>query len=150
MRVFEIMSKTVRTVTPTTAAHDALTLMRTERLHHLVVVRQSRIAGVLSDRDFLTPGRFDVRSPATVSDVMTTDVVTIDQNDSVRDAANLMRGHGIHCLPVTSRGRLVGILTTSDLLQLLGKGVDRPARKARPTLSHRVPHRKAHMPAGRW
>jgi CBS domain-containing protein len=45
-------------------------------------------------------------------------------------------------VPVVDRGRLVGILTVSDLLELLGRGGDRPARPERHGLHHRVPHRK--------
>lgn len=150
MRVFEVMTPKVRTVTPATPVYDALSLMRTERLRHLVVMRDGRIAGVLSDRDLVAPSRFDLRTPVNVAEVMTSDVVTIDRDDTVRNAANLMHGRGIHCLPVTSRGRLVGIITSSDLLQLLGRGVDRPKQAGRPIATHRVPHRKAHVSAGRW
>lgn len=150
MRVFEIMTSEVLTVTPATPVYEALALMRTEKVHHLVVKRNGRIAGVLSDRDLAAPSRFDLRTPVTVADVMTSDVVTIDREDTIRTAANLMLGRRINCLPVTSNGRLVGIITSADLLELLGRGVDRPSKNTRIGLSHRVPHRKAHMASGRW
>ena len=70
--------------------------------------------------------------------------VTIDHEETLKRAANVMRGRTIGCLPVTDRGKLVGILTTSDLLNLVGQGGDRPRHEARATLSHRVPHRKMH------
>ena len=81
---------------------------------------------------------------------MTTSVVAVDRNTTVRRAANLMRGRTIGCLPVVERGRLVGILTVSDLLELLGRGVDRPASPTRRVLHHRAPHRKQRGSSRAW
>jgi CBS domain-containing protein len=61
-----------------------------------------------------------------------------------------MRGLSIGCVPVVDRGRLVGILTLSDLLQLLGGGIDRPAKPTRRVATHRVPHRKTHGARASW
>ena len=65
-------------------------------------------------------------------------------------AANLMRGRTIGCVPVVEGRRLVGIVTASDLLQLLGRGIDRRAPASRPPLHHRVPHRKGAGGFGLW
>jgi len=46
----------------------------------------------------------------------------------VREAANLMRGHGVSCLPVFNGRRLKGIVTVVDLLELIGRGTERPVR----------------------
>jgi CBS domain-containing protein len=46
--------------------------------------------------------------------------------------------------------RLVGIVTVSDLLELLGRGIDRPAKPARRGLHHRAPHRKGKGDFGIW
>ena len=87
---------------------------------------------------------------ATVADLMTPDPVTVDAQATVRQAANLIRGRTIGCLPITEGDRVVGIVTVSDLLEVLGRGVDRPAKPERTTLSHRVPHRKQHRAFGKW
>jgi CBS domain-containing protein len=73
---------------------------------------------------------------------MTRHTVTIDPQETVRRAANVMRGRTIGCLPVIRGGRLVGIVTVSDLLELLGRGIDRPAKAERRGLHYRRPHRK--------
>jgi CBS domain-containing protein len=75
-----------------------------------------------------------------VADLMSDDVVSVEDTDTVRDAANLMRGRGFRCLPVMRKGRLVGIVTISDLLVLLGRGIDRPSPSGRRNLHHRGPH----------
>jgi CBS domain-containing protein len=151
MRVEEIMTERVATVTPTTAADDAWELMRQKGFHHLLVTTGARVVGVLSDRD--SGGRLgaSVRAGRTVAELMTGRVVTVDPTTTVRRAANLMRGRSIGCLVVTSRGRVVGIVTVADLLELLGRGVERPTPPAkRWGLRHRTPHRKQPASHGVW
>jgi acetoin utilization protein AcuB len=150
MRVSEVMTEGVRTVTPTTPASEAWELMRRHGIHHLVVTDGSNLVGVLSDRDIGGRRGFSLRAGASVADLMTTNVVSIRRTAPIKRAASLMRGRTIGCIPVTEDQRLVGIITVSDLLDVLGRGVDRPARAERHTLSHRVPHRKVHRAFGVW
>jgi predicted transcriptional regulator len=79
----------------------------------------------------------DAEGVERVEDAMLRNVVTATPDTTVRQAANLMRGRSDSALPVLSAGKLVGIITVSDLLDLLGHGVDRPAPKTRWTLRHR-------------
>jgi CBS domain-containing protein len=82
---------------------------------------------------------------------MTAPAVTADPTTTVRQAANIMRGRSIGCLVVVKAGRAVGIVTVSDLLELMGRGVDRPvAETKRWTLRHRVPHGKSKSAARSW
>lgn len=142
MRVFEVMTRAVQTVTSTLSAAEARELMRRKRCHHLVVTNHGMISGVLSERDFKSPAPA-VRSSRTVADLMTAPVVTVAPNDTIRSVANVMRGRSIGCVPVVERGKLAGIVTISDLLRTLGGGVERPAGRSRHTLNYRVPHRKS-------
>jgi len=69
----------------------------------------------------------------------------------IRKAANLMRGRSIGCLVVVDGARIVGIVTVSDLLELIGRGIDPPVAAApRTTLDHRAPHRKQPHATGVW
>ena len=82
---------------------------------------------------------------------MTTPVVTATPTMTVRQAANLMRGRSIGCLVVVRAGRPIGIVTVSDLLELMGRGFDRSvAVNARRPLNHRVAHKKSHTAAHAW
>jgi CBS domain-containing protein len=77
--------------------------------------------------------------------------VTIDADAPLKRAANLMRGRNVGCLVVVERGKPTGIVTTSDVLELLGRGAMRPVPTARrPDLSYRAPHRKRHRAYGAW
>ncbi len=149
MRIFEVMTKEVETVAPTLQAADAAARMRLNRIRHLVVKEGRAIVGVLSDRDVRGRSAADL-GQCQVADLMTRSAVAIGPNDTVRAAANLMRGRTIGCLPVVERGRLVGIVTVTDLLELLGRGIDRSERPARATLHYRVPHRKQSRVRAAW
>jgi CBS domain-containing protein len=142
MRVAELMTKSVQTVAPQMAAADAWELMRMKRIHHLVVMADREVKGVLSDRDVGGRGGASVRANATVGDLMTTAVLTVEPDTTIRKVASVMKGRTIGCVPVVERGRLVGIVTVSDLLALLGRGIERPSGADRHELRYRVPHRK--------
>jgi CBS domain-containing protein len=136
------MTAKVRTITPTTSADDAWSVMRLHGIHHLVVTKNARAIGILSDRDAGSQRGAAVRATKTV---------TAPPSITIRQAANMMRGRSIGCLVVVESGRAVGIVTVSDLLEVVGRGRGRgEATSARRTLSHRVPHKKAHSATGTW
>jgi acetoin utilization protein AcuB len=122
------MSTDVKTIAPTATVGEARSLMRTNGIHHLLVRERREVLGIVSDRDL--GGRVSARRGAgdgqTVADVMTENVVTAELETTIRQAANLLRGRHIGCLAVLDGDRPVGIVTTSDLLELIGRGVERP------------------------
>ncbi|HET7217022.1 MAG TPA: CBS domain-containing protein [Vicinamibacterales bacterium] len=146
------MTAEVKTVSPDSAADAAWEKMRSTGVHHLVVTKASRIVGLISDRDAGGTKGTAMRKGRTVAELMTAAPVTVKPDTPVRKAANLMRGRSIGSLVVTDgKGRLSGIVTVSDLLELLGRGIERPVVESkRWTLKHRSPHRKLHVSASRW
>lgn len=136
MRVSDLMSKNVVVVPAGRSASDALAEMRRRRIHHLVVVDAGSAVGVVSDRDLDGTER-------PVREVMSDAVVTARPTTTVKEAANLMRGHTIGCLPVFAGKRLVGIVTVTDLLDMIGRGVERSVVESkRWTLRRRAPDRR--------
>jgi signal-transduction protein with cAMP-binding, CBS, and nucleotidyltransferase domain len=151
MRVQDLMTADVKTVSPTAPAEDAWNEMRLKGIKHLVVVKGRRAVGVLSDRDAGGDRGGCIRMNRTVGDLMTTPAATIHPTATVRQAANVMRSLAVGCLVVVESGRIIGIVTVSDLLELVGRGLDRGAQTTkRWTLKHRVPHRKSKGAAGVW
>ena len=141
MRVAELMKPRVETVSVGESAELARQRMRQKRIRHLVVTSGRDVVGVVSDRDLEEAG--SLRRVQTVGEVMTSPVVTARPETTLRQAANLLRGRAIGCLPVLEDGRLVGIVTTTDLLELVGKGAERPVAKSRRfILKGRGPRRK--------
>ena len=151
MRLQDVMTKDVRTTTATASADDAWNVMRLHGIHHLVVTKDDRAVGVLSDRDAGSRRGAAVRATKTVGELMTTPAVTAVPTMTIRQAANVMRGRSLGCLIVVESGRPVGIVTVSDLLEVVGRGLDRgETTSARRTLNHRVPHRKVHTAVRAW
>ena len=142
MRLREIMKTDVETISSSESASTALGRMKTRRIRHLVVTRGDEIVGILSDRDVRSVGSY--RTVQTVGESMSKSVVTASPRTTLREAANLLRGRTIGCLPIVEKGRLVGIVTTTDLLELIGRGVERPTAKSkRWVMKGRGPRRKS-------
>ena len=151
MRVNEIMSSHVKTVPVTASAEDAWQMMRAERIHHLVVMDGKAVTGVYSARDAGGANGAPVRQGRQVGELMSKHVVTADANTPLKRVANLMRGHTIGSVVVLVKGKPVGIVTTSDLLELLGRGAIRPTPVSkRAPLNYRAPHTKRHRAFGVW
>jgi acetoin utilization protein AcuB len=130
------MSSPVATIAAGESAERAWHEMQRANTHHLVVLDGREIAGVISSHDLAD----EERRVGTVGERMTTRIVTAEPGTTVRDAANLLRGHIIGCLPIVEGDKLVGIVTLSDLLELLGRGALRPSPRAeRKTLPRRGP-----------
>ena len=121
MRVSDIMSTHVFTIAPGRPVSEALEEMRRHAVHHLVVVDGGKVVGIMSARD-----QGDGQVGREVRDLMHADIVSATVGTTIREAANLLRGRSIGCLPVFDRNRLVGIVTTTDLLELLGRDVQKP------------------------
>jgi CBS domain-containing protein len=136
----EIMSAPVACIDATATGDAAWNEIRMQSSHHLVVKQGRDIVGIVSSRD-LAQGRDRL-----VAELMTRDVVTADPETTVHKAANLLRGRYIGCLPIVDHGKLVGIVTTSDLLELLGRGAISPSPRAqRWTLKGRGPRKRPHV-----
>lgn len=93
--------------------------------HPLVTDEEGNLLGVVSDRDVIRcfgPGRYPedgVLERVTAADIMSTDLVTITPEAPLEQAIDLMCGYGINCLPVISGGKLLGIVTSTDLYVVL-------------------------------
>jgi acetoin utilization protein AcuB len=127
MRLHEIMSTRVATIGPDDAASKAWSRMQQRRIRHLVVADRTRLVGVISERDLGGRAGANIRRGRTVRDLMTPDVASAAPDTTLRQAANLMRGRLIGSLPVVEGGRIVGIVTATDVLDELGRGSARPA-----------------------
>jgi CBS domain-containing protein len=116
MLVEEIMTREMCTVTPDTSLREAISLMNERRVGSVVVTENGRAVGILTDRDVLqrvVKGRLNTKSK--VEDVMSEPVVEIPPDLPVDEAVTVMRTRNVKNLPVTSRGRLVGMITSDDI-----------------------------------
>jgi acetoin utilization protein AcuB len=119
MKLREIMSAPVLTLGAGDLASDAAAWMRDVNVRHAPVLEGSEIIGVVSDRDLGGPHGGAARIGRTVGDLMRSGPIVASPDMDVREAASLVREHRIGCLPVVDDGRVVGIVTRSDLLAAL-------------------------------
>jgi acetoin utilization protein AcuB len=136
------MKTGVATISYGESAEGALNRMRRAGIRHLVVRDRGKIVGIVSDRDIRSLG--SLRQVQTVEQVMSSPAVTASPDLSLKQAANLLRGRGIGCLPVVERGTLVGIVTTTDLLELIGQELDGSLTK-----KGRVPKERRNRPGAK-
>jgi len=124
-----IMSSDVLTIPPTAPVLDALRMMSSTGLRHLPVVEKGRLVGILSDHDVHPfEGSEEISNDvvlrnlnAPVSESMTRDPQTVGTTTSLDQAARIMIEAKIGALPVVDRGKLVGIVSTLDVLRWVSK-----------------------------
>ncbi len=125
MRCDEIMKRNVECVSPRDTAEDAARKMRDENLGFLPVCDQSRkVLGTLTDRDIAVRVVAEGKPcSALVEDVMTGEVVACAPEDDLLDAQRRMaEKHKSRIMVCDQAGRLVGVISLSDLAQHQGGG----------------------------
>jgi CBS domain-containing protein len=114
--VSRLMSARASCVEPNATLVEARNRMQQLRIHHLPVVAGDELKGMLSDRDLRWAEGRSLPDETPVEDFMSDFVVTIQPEHLVTAAASSMLEHRFGALPVVDDGRLVGILTATDLL----------------------------------
>jgi acetoin utilization protein AcuB len=141
MHIQDVMSKDVVSIRPDADVETARETLHINGIDHLVVMDGKRIAGIVSERD-LSQAAID----QPLRYIMHHDVVTVAPDATLRQAAGIMRGRAIGSLPVVDEGRLVGIVTTSDLLTALSKGEVHAAPKTERRILRKRGPRKRPIP----
>jgi CBS domain-containing protein len=120
--VKDIMTKNVVTITADKTVFEAAELMDFKKIGCLIVAQNEAPMGIVTERDIVRrivakKMPYDVR----VSEIMTQNLVTVDPDSSLKDAARLMSNNGIRRLPVVKQNKLVGIVVSSDFVRNVGK-----------------------------
>jgi acetoin utilization protein AcuB len=121
------MTKNVITVLPHDKIIDAFELMQGRGIRHLPVVENGELKGLVTDRDIrlaLIPSplsspeerMFHLGALEQVDEIMTTDLITVAPTTTIEEAAKLIAKYKIGAVLVVAQGKLVGILTGTDIL----------------------------------
>ena len=117
--VQEAMTPNPTAITPDTTVQEAARLLKSEDVGSLPIVEDGRLTAVVTDRDLTIRVLAEGRDPGTaVREVASQDLVTIDPQQGLDEAARLMAEHQVRRLPVVEEdGRLVGMLAQADVAQ---------------------------------
>ena len=123
--VSEKMSSPVIAVSPDLPALDASALMESKRIKRLLVVRDDQLVGVVTQTD-ITRGLISMSPFKNISDLMSTEVVTVTATTTITEAAQLMASWNISCVVLMHRHEAAGIVTEKDILQRVVAGTEDP------------------------
>ena len=117
MKVSEVMTRDVRTVTPDQTAREAASFMLSEDAGSMPVSDGDRLVGMITDRDIAVRGVAKGHGPDTpVSELMSADIVCAREEDDVEEVAAKMSKAQVRRMPVIdSNERLCGIVSLGDL-----------------------------------
>jgi len=127
--VKDIMRKQVVSIDSAMTVKDAATMMDDTNVGCVVITRGNAPIGILTERDFVKKIVSQEKSLDTpLAEVMSFPLITVDSNDTVWDAAEIFKTNNIHKAPVQDDGKLVGILTTTDIVKICSMGSDSEMR----------------------
>ncbi|MBT3337520.1 MAG: CBS domain-containing protein [Anaerolineae bacterium] len=129
------MSRPVIAISPDMPIHDAHNLFKQEQIRRAPVVKKGKLVGIVSDQDLIDAAPSQATtlsvwemnyllSKITVKDIMSKEVITIDEDTPIEQAARIMADNKIGGLPVMRDDKVVGMITETDLfkvfLELMG------------------------------
>ena len=151
MLVKNRMTTEVITLNPDQTLLKAMTLIQQKRIRHLPVVQEGKVVGMVTERDIRKAGASDSSSLSIfelnylmdqikVSSFMSKKVISVSPDEPIEAAAKLIYDHKIGALPVVDENRLVGLITSSDILETFIEvlGINEPSVRVELELENRV------------
>jgi len=115
--VKEVMKRDVKRVNEDDGIDSAAKIMKQFKIGSVIVMANDKMKGILTTSDIVYKFVADKRG-SKVRDIMSRDVITISQDETIEDAAKMMVKHNIEKLPVVQGQKLIGIITANDILKV--------------------------------
>jgi len=127
--VKDVMRKNVVSIDSSMTVKDAAIMMADTNVGCVVITRGNAPIGILTERDFVKRIVSEDRDFSTpLADVMSFPLIAVDSGDTVWEAAEIMKRNKIHKAPVEDQGKLVGIITATDIVKICSMGSDSEMR----------------------
>ncbi|KQY51013.1 CBS domain-containing protein [Lysobacter sp. Root494] len=118
-QLLEAKAPEIYAIAPDAPVIDAIRLMAEKRIGAVLVMEGSRLAGILSERDYarkiVLQGRSSGDTP--VSTIMTADVITVRPDDTADHCMQVVTDNRIRHLPVVRGGEVIGVVSIGDLVK---------------------------------
>jgi len=137
IKIKSIMKTDLLVLHPKASIRDAENMFKRYQIHHIPIAVNNKLVGIVSLGDMLMANRVVTKHrdkfPAndyfkmdTVDEIMTHNPFTVNETDSITRALEIMKQKRINCLPVVASEKLVGIITSFDVINLLSKSIEAP------------------------
>jgi signal-transduction protein with cAMP-binding, CBS, and nucleotidyltransferase domain len=128
--VNQIMSKNVLTVEKSMSLQETAQKMSKLNIGCAIIIENNKPCGIVTERDFITKVASEGRPLFTeIAEVMSSPLITIDSQETIWEASEIMKENSIHKLPVEENGNIIGIITTTDIVKISSLGSDSQMRK---------------------
>ena len=128
--VNQVMSKNVLTLDKSTSLQEAAENMKKLNVGCVIVTENNNPIGIITERDFVTKIVAEGRPLFTeIQEVMSSPLITIDSEETIWEASELMKEKSIHKLPVKENEQITGIVTTTDIVKISSVGSDSEMRR---------------------
>jgi len=112
MKIKDVMNKVI-VIEHDVSVKEAAQIMSNKNIGSLVVLKNNKIVGIITEKDIMKNISFLGKK---ISVIMAKNVVTVDRNESIDNAALIMTERKIRRLPVVDGDKLVGIITSTDII----------------------------------
>ncbi len=118
--IHTIMTKDLVTLSPDDTLGQARDIFLVNRIHHLPVVEGKKLVGIVTPWDLFKTGKSaDEYSTMKAADIMTRRIATLEPNDHIGAAAEVLREHLFHAVPIVNDDHeLVGMITSFDIINI--------------------------------
>ncbi len=128
--VNDVMSKNLLSLDKSTSLQEAAEYMKKLSIGCVIVTDNNNPIGIITERDFVTKIVAEGRPLFTeIKEVMSSPLITIDSEETIWEASELMKEKLIHKLPVKKNDKIVGIITTTDIVKISSVGSDSEMRR---------------------
>lgn len=126
----QIMSKNVLSLDKSASLQEAAEHMKKLNVGCTIVTEGNNPIGIITERDFVTKIAAEGRPLFTeIKEVMSSPLITIEPEETIWEASELMKEKSIHKLPVKENDEIVGIITTTDIVKISSVGSDSEMRR---------------------
>ena len=123
--VSDIMTKKVISIDETKTIKEAASLMNEAKIGSIIITKDDIPVGILTERDFVTKIAVEeIPLSVSLSQVMIKPLLVVTPNQTVWEAAEIMKNMGIHRLAVQEGGKIIGMVSTTDLVKIFSIGSD--------------------------
>ncbi len=120
--VKDIMTKALISVNPTTTAVQIAKMMEQGGIGAILVKENDNLVGIITDRDFATKiAANNLPFDTPVEKIMSSPLITINHDESISAAAQMMSSKKIRKLAVSENGTIIGLVTSTDLVNQIAK-----------------------------